>query len=70
MVAVVMVVAMVVVVARGARVRRDGEHRQHGGDGKELGEGHGEPLSSVVNRPETRPGAASCLKTRRGGTGR
>ena len=49
MVAVVMVVAMMVMVARGTRVRRHGEHRQHGGDGKQLGEVHGEPLSSFVN---------------------
>jgi hypothetical protein len=45
MVAMVMVVAMVVVVTR-MRVGRDGEHRQHGGDGQDLGEGHGELLSS------------------------
>jgi hypothetical protein len=41
-VTVMMVVAMMVaVVTRGTRVGGHGEHRQHGGDGEELGEGHG-----------------------------
>ena len=38
-VTVMMVVAMVVVA--GTRVGGHGEHRQHGCDGDELGEGHG-----------------------------
>jgi hypothetical protein len=50
-VAMVMVMVAMVVVA-GTRVRGHGEHRQHGRDGDELGEGHGELLSSRVNRPE------------------
>jgi hypothetical protein len=37
----VVVVTMVVVMTCGPRVGRDGEHRQHGCDGEELGEVHG-----------------------------
>jgi hypothetical protein len=66
-VAVVMVMVMVVVmpkvvVAR-TRVGGHGEHRQHRGDGDQLGETHEETLSSGVNRPELGR-AASCLKSR------
>ena len=38
----VMVVVAMMVVTRGARIGSHGEHRQHGGDGEELGEGHGD----------------------------
>jgi len=38
----VVVAMMVAVVTRGTRVGGHGEHRQHGGDGEELGEGHGD----------------------------
>jgi hypothetical protein len=51
MVMMVMVVVTMMMVAR-TRVGGHGEHRQHGGDGDELGQGHGELLSSRVIRPE------------------
>ena len=65
-VAVVMVMVVVVmpmVVMARTRVGGHGEHRQHGGDGDQLGETHEETLSSGVNRPELGR-AASCLKSR------
>jgi hypothetical protein len=53
MMVVVMTMVVVVVVARGTRVGGHGEHRQHGGDGEEFGEGHGELLSFFWSkRPE------------------
>jgi len=38
---VVVVVVLVMVVTRGTRVGRHGEQRQHGSDGDQLGQGHG-----------------------------
>lgn len=49
-VVVVVMLVVVVVVTRGTRVGRHGEQRQHGGDGDQLGERHGELLSFRVNR--------------------
>jgi hypothetical protein len=42
---VMLVVLVVVMVMARTRIRRDGEHRQHGGDGDQSGERHGELLS-------------------------
>jgi hypothetical protein len=56
---VVLVVMMMMMVVARTSIRRHGEHRQHGCDGEELGEGHGELLSSGVNG-RNGTGAASC----------
>jgi len=41
MLVVVVVVVLVMVVTRGTRVSRHGEQRQHGSNGDQLGQGHG-----------------------------
>jgi len=53
MVAMVMMV-MMVVVTHGTRVGGHGEHRQHGGERQELGEGHGSFLSSGMGGDASR----------------
>jgi hypothetical protein len=51
-VVVVMVMVVTMMVVARTRVGSHGEHRQHGGDGDELGQGHGELLSSRMIRPQ------------------